>query len=411
MAVITDPPVIIDSSTFSRQSRAEQNPFLFQRAGLQYTVLVPGHVGDNGIAVLLSQDDGSTWTELDAANKPPGAPRNPDVFYNETAGTLEIFYQTGASSADHAIVTFTMAGTSSTWGTPGTSLTDDVSNQCFFVKRSDGVYVLFTINDLGNRVVYYTNTAGVWSGATNIITGSFPFAGQGIKGGILSSTDVAFFSYLDNSGVVKVARVTSAFSVTTSASLGLTTNTNRHTFKLEEGNDRLFVGWCGNQETYVSVGTPLSAPLFTKYTIFSEGGSSQVSYTTLGVGSDGNVVVFFVQVDYGVLPIIDRLWFSAFDGVATWSAPIVYYDETANPPADGNPDPLQQFIHTGDVVLLASGNFLFITALETVDGAVGHCTGFALIPAPPPPGCPTIYVSRQSQPDAPAPPPPPGIPR
>ncbi len=407
MPTITGTPVVIDPSAFSRQSRAEENPFLFQHNGLQYQLLVPGQVGVNGIGVFLSQDNGQTWTEVDAANSPdPTNARAPAAFYNASGGKLEIIYR---NATGHAIVSFTLAGTSSAWGTPGTTLTDATSDQCFFARRhSDGTYVLFTENGAGTQIVYYTNTAGTWSSATNLISGSFSSSGMGIKGGALSSTDVAFFAYINNSNAVRAARVSAAFAVST-ASLGNGVNT-RYTVKVDEANDKIFVAWNGNQEIYVSVGTPLSAPTYApKFIIFSEGGSSTCSYPTLGTDADGNTVVFFIQVDVGVDPVIDRLYLSTFDGVSAWSTPIVYFDAVTDPPPDGVPDPVNQFLHTGDVVLLSDGTFLFVTALETVNDGVDHCTGFALVNTPEP-GCPTIYVARQPQPDAPAPLPPPGWP-
>lgn len=382
MPVFTDPPVLVDPIAFSRQSRAEENHFIFQHLGIQYLVLVPGTTGSNGLGVFVSTDDGLTWAEVDAANKPPNTPRAPAVFYNSGAGTLEIFYR---NASGHAIVTFTLAGLSSTWGTPGANLAANIPDDVFFAQKSDNSYVLFTPSTAFNHIAYYTNTAGVWSTSTDIFAGAFSNSGTGVKGGALTTGDVSFFTTIDNSSSVKVHRVDAAFGIT-SHTLGGGIN-NRTSVLLDEGNDNVVVNWNGNQEIYADIGTPLSAPTYTHYTLFSEGGSSTVSYPFLVIDADGKYNSLFTQVDYSTTPITDVLWQTVFDGISAWSTPVVYYDEEANPPSDSVPDQNNQFIHTGDAVLLSSGHLLVVIAMETVDGSpeVDHCTGFVLpFPAAPP---------------------------
>jgi hypothetical protein len=111
----------------------------------------------------------------------------------------------------------------------------------------------------------------------------------------------------------------------------------------------------------------------------------------LAEDNSGNLLAFWAYVSSG--DNIDEIESSTFDGVSTWSAPVLFYDEITNPPADSD---AHQFIHTGQVKQLADDTWLYITAMETVSPT--GCTGFALrIPGAIPPTTQTLTLLKVVQ--------------
>lgn len=403
MPVITLPPVIVDPVNFSRPSgNYEQPPYEFQVGNNIYLVFLNKQVPvTHHISVYLSTDFGATWTAQDEANAPFTLGNGLVCF--QQAGAIDICFLTGGGA--FCIVQFS-TGTN-TWGAP-TAAASVGENQYYFYRQTGGDYVV-VFRRPGN-IAYIKNVAGVWdAGATNLVA-----IDRQIFGGAVTSADVAFvFAAPAIGGSAALYRIDASMVAT--GPFALTnpwSNLTRPSVKIF-GADSVAVAQIpssGGSDVVVEIGTPLSSPVMTRYPIFTKPlGTEMETYATLIIGSDGKLNVFWVRIDYTTTPIIDELDYSIFDGVSAWSAPIQFYDETTNPPANGVADPIHQFIHSIDGLQLADGTWVMAVALETLDAGITHCTGFALInPIPPVPGCPTIYVARQPQPDAPAPPPPPG---
>lgn len=401
MAVITATPVTIDPTNFSRQAANEQGPFEFKVGSNAYQVLINNQVPVTPrISIYKSTDGGSSWAEQDQAGTPPNI-QGQLIAFQEADGTLDILYRESLGNFLQ-IVHFDTA--TDTYGTPtvaGSTILN-LSNSTVFYRQSGGTYVVvYTTGSLR----YLTNSGGVWSGPTLLR------ASTGLLTGVVDATDVCHLFTSEVGFQLSYRQLSAAFS------LGSVTTFTGNVF-FNGGGTAIIWGGSSVAVLYarsdgteqVQIGTPLASPVFTAYTsVFPSGSPATYSYPLLVEGSDGVLNAFITAIENP--DVIDEIRQSVFDGVSTWGAPIVFYDEITNPPPDSDTSHFQ-FIHTASAVHI-NGLWIYATAMETStdDGVTVFCTGFALIqiPVPPEPGCPTIYVARQPQPDAPPPPLPPGM--
>jgi len=84
MALVTQPPILIDAVNFSRESSFTAHKFLFRRGANVYALLTSQL--DASITMEKSTDEGQTWTLLDAANSP--SPGQVIATYDDTTNDL-----------------------------------------------------------------------------------------------------------------------------------------------------------------------------------------------------------------------------------------------------------------------------------------------------------------------------------
>lgn len=370
MPIITGAPILVDPVNFSRPSGSyEQPPYEFKVGTDIYLVFANKQIPvTHIISVYRSTDNGTTWAAQDDA----GAPVTSSSFvcFKEAGGTIDVCYTTGGA---FKIVQFD-TGTN-LWGTP-TAAASVGENQFYFYRQTGGNYVV--IFNHSSHIAYIKYSAGVWdAGATNLVA-----VNDGIFGGDVTSADVAFvFAAPNAGGSAALYRIDAAMAVT--GPFALTdpwANNTRPTVKLWS-TDSVAVAQVpssGGADVVVEIGTPLSSPVMTRYPIYTKAVTEVITYATLIPNKDAALTVNYVRVDYTTSPLVDEVDQSTFDGASTWAAPIVFYDEITNPPANSVPDQLHQFVHTIDGMQLADGSWVMAVSMETEDAAVQHCTGFIL---------------------------------
>lgn len=411
MAIITDPPIQVSAADPEyRQSRSEFNPMLFHIGSNLYQVLVAAQDVQRKLGVFKRavSDLQGAWAVKDAAGSPDAGFQLGYLYpvLNAGTGVITVFYILTSDSLFHAC---TFDTNTDTWGTPTSGASYGATSGAFnreFIAYRKSTGDLVGLFNTSTNLYYFTLIAGVWSSVTSILGSLAKLTGNGV----VDSVD-GFGFFVQQSGTIVSYRYLDA-SFTLSAATALTgSRTNKRTTAVLSGTSIAVSYTLTNGDVVARISPSFTAPAFTNYTIYSVSSVSEsTSYASIAVGIAGDLNDFFVVTNFNVSPIIDEFRQSTFDG-SSWSTPVVYYDETANPPADTVPDPLDQFLHTGDFLELAEQGWVGATTMETVDlDATQWCTGFFLEPPPPAPGCPTIYVARQPQPDAPEPPPPPGWP-
>lgn len=381
-ATVTNAPVIIDPIDFSRQARGEVNPFEFIVNGNIYQVLTNSQVAPNArVSVYLSTNSGLTWTEQDAINA-PSAPDTGIVSYLDPSDhNIYIGYIDNGSPSQYRMVEFNT--TTNQYGTPSAASSNTTSTEFFFCRRTNGDGVVFRVN-ISSNLVYNICSGGVWAGDVVIV--STP--GKSVEAGLYDPASGAFHLVLvQESATIQYIHLASDFSTSGVVNLHETFYGvgGRPTLALY-GTNSIAVGYAplsGADWVVVEIGTPRSAPVFTRYGVFVAPNINEAdSYVTLKVDSQGVLNVFWIRVNLLVDPFVDELDQSTFNG-ATWSTNTTYYDEITNPPANGLTQP-DQFLHTLDAVQLSDGSWVVATALETLDSGVQRCTGFALVPGCPP---------------------------
>ncbi len=390
MAVVTDPPVQLGLPNY-RQSRTEINPMYFVVGTDLYVVQVADQHGVNTIGVFKRAlaDVGGTWTLMDSAGAPDQGSQQGrlNATYNSGTGIIAILYV--LTTPSHIKIVEFDTGTD-TYGTATAFFATTGNNSSMgFWQQSGGDYVVLTTD--GTDVFYVVNSGGVWGSQNTIFS-----ANVTIYGGQVDAIDTFHFIYTTGTSVF-YRQLDVAFSVSGATTITTAWDNTSHRPNLIVNATKIAIGYVEHSTVdslIVSVGTPLASPSFTPGTIETAGANTlNFSYATPAFGIADDLNVFYVALDYTTMTIIDEVRQSTFDGVSTWSTPIVYYDETDNPPSDGVPNPMAQFIHDLHPIELAQG-WTVVTALETEVTAVDYCTGYFLEPpsgpppTPPTPACP-----------------------
>lgn len=386
-ALVIAAPIQIDLTYFSRQFSTQINPMgIFAVGSDVYLVLVYTYnlpVNQVPIAIYRSTDKGLTWVEQDSANHPT-LPQTNDrpgsVFFDSSSGIIYILWRSQDGSFEDLVVSTFSTGTNLYTGTSSNSA---VAKEAFFpaiYRQSGGTVVVVTQE--GNptqSLKYFTLSGGIWAGPTALGTVSSPF----VYGVVVDSSDRGQLFYSDAAGNLKHALISAGLTLGTPTTLASTPPWDENDIDQRIWNNKIVMAWTETNVLKVAIGTPLSAPVFTTYTVDTVGGSGNLTYPTLAQDKDGNLVVFVAYTDYSGSPIIDELSMWTFDGVSSWGSPVLFYDEVANPPSNSRPQ-INQFIHTGAAYQFPSGAWVYSTALETTPP--NNCTGFALVsPAVSPP--------------------------
>lgn len=374
-ALVTLAPVQIDPVKYSRQFSIEINPMGPFLVGSNLYIVLQEQTSGEFVGVFKSTDSGATWANMDSAHRPSNN-IGKNVFFDSATGLIHVSTVSLGGGGGWSVYTFD-TGTD-LWSAAGPLATPTGSKSAIYVK-SDGTLVnLYEFADVERR----TFAAGTWAAAASLI------AGNNVQGALVDGSDNGHVLY--NSGAtLKYVLASPTYVAGSPVSLG-TFDLGRPDFKFWGPN--VVAAWTNTHSLVVAIGTPLSGAAFTNYTVATSALSDHLSYPTLAVDKDGNLVVFWVEIDYSQSPVVDRLWMSTFDGVSSWGAPVLFYDEITNPASNAiekhTGNDTDQFIHTGDALQLADGTWIYATAMETWDPLpIGfQCTGFALIagggPAP-----------------------------
>lgn len=386
MATLTQ----IDLATFSRQSASEVNPMgPFKAAnGFQYWVgvsTISGGVGVRKLRIFKSTDLWVTDTEMDVANAPTPIKLQLEVNWDSANDIISVLYNDD-TDGKAKIIQFDCA--TDLYGTPGTGLANAsapwTANTPAFFRRTDGTYVV--LFGSGGNFNYWTYAAGVWSAPTSLAAFQYIPRGQIYD----TVTGIAHLVFLNAPGTALLyAQLSPAYSLSAPITL-VSVNIDGFRASLVFLGAGIAVGYSNGisyeafasgvapYTAYVSVAPDRSAPVFTRYTIFTANGSASdaPTYVTLVIDDAGKLNAFFYETEYEAPPYVDRIWLTRFDGVA-FETPLLFFDEVANPPPNSDTQ-FNQFLHTGDV-LAFNGFFNLALALETVDSGRNHCTGFIAI--------------------------------
>ncbi len=394
MPVITDPPIQVSASDPEfRQSRSEFNPMYFEIGDQLYQVLVAAQDTQRRLGVFkrATADVAGAWVRQDDAGSPDPTFQLGYLYpvLDSGTGIIRVFYILTSDSLFHYCDFDT---NTDTWGTPASGASygavSGIFNREFLAyEKSNGDYVgLFNTS---TNLYYFTVIAGVWSSVTSIRAGLSKLTGNGV----VDSADGYGFFTQESGTIVSYRYLDAAFTL--SGATALTgSRSNKRTSAVLFGTSIAVAYTLTNGDVVARISPSFTAPAFTNYTIYSVASVDETtSYGTVAVGLAGDLNLFFVVTNFNVSPIVDEWRQSTFDDISTWSTPIVYYDETDNPPDDTVPDPLNQFLHTGDFIELTDVGWTAATTMETEVTGDQWCTGFFLEPpstppSPPTPACP-----------------------
>jgi hypothetical protein len=427
---ITLPPILIDPINFSTGPSYEITPTIIQRGSVLYQILISYDTITPTIATLhafRSTDNGVTWAEQDAAGTPDAGSQS-GYFYtfnDPSRNAIDVLYRNGTlGSPGNHIIICTFNTSTNTWGTPGTPFAIStipgnatIIRYCIY-KQSGGDWVVISARlSFGPTVIrlyYLTYDGATWSGSTNLTSANND--GGDVWGGRLNAN--GNFYFLSTGGAsahdLFLYQLDPTFVLSTKITLtppGVFFNSSFPSADMSMtfwGADSIAVGWVSTSgNVQMRIGTPLSAPVFTSYTIASTTGSEAFYYARPIVDASGNLNVFWIKRDASTTPITNQIYRSTFNG-SSWSSPIVFYDAVVDPPPGIFPGFTVTLLHKFDAIELSPGVWVVFTTMGGISYEHANI-GFTLITSIPEPGCPTIYIARQPQPDAPAPPLPPGM--
>jgi hypothetical protein len=395
---VIDAPILIDVSGAghaSRQSGSEVNPMGPFLNGTDLYVAF-ANTTDSSVRIFKSTDRGDTWTLEDDGGSPDAGsvdPHSLNVFYDDSAKIIYVSYL--ITGVDRKLVAFDT--NTDTYAAPiswGFASTIFFERTAVLIRQLSGVFQLFYSDNSSGNINYITLTGTTPSGPTMLV--NLAGAKRDVDCGIQDASGAIHISYGADPGTRFYIRVSSGLAVTDGpTSFGA--NDGFRADVLITSTNQLVFAWTDFSTILVEISPSLTTPSFTKYTVATNGTGGDFNYASLAEDVDGNLLAFWAYVSSG--DGIDEIDSSTFDGVSTWSAPVLFYDEITNPPADSAPF---QFVHTGEVLQLADGTWLYITAMETVSPT--GCTGFALrIPAAPvTPQTLTLHKTVQGGPAAPS---------
>lgn len=394
-ATINLTPVQVSTDPQYRQSGGtnfgEQNPYIFKVGSNLYQVLCAVQVGEARMGIFkrtVSNINGN-WTAqpngLDAAHAPDPLHQS-GTLQATLNGTKIAFIYLLDDGVSLKLCEFDT--TTDTYGSPTSALTvsNFSSTFCFYVK-SNGNYVV--VGNTSTQLYYVTNIAGVWGSITNLrATTAQTF------NGVVTPADVAHFVINETGFRLTHYSLDASFTLSSGTLLAgnWATADKRPTASLFGSASVAFAFVDSNAEVVVHIGTPLAAPVFTLYTIYSEINFEDLSYASLALGTGGDLNVFYSWTDFHMgdpgVPQV-RVFQSTFDGVSTWSTPSLFYDAVANPPPNAVSPINQQIVHADQFIQLPQG-WTAAVALETLISAVQYCTGFFLDQGPV--GSPTLTL-------------------
>lgn len=371
---VTKPPLLINNATdrgtamFSGPFEIGSNLYIVtQQDSLSFPPPPASGTPSPGIHVWKSPDFGLTWTLQD----PTHAPATPTRFDTVLVGTTIYIAYSDYTSNVLKITTFNT--TTNLYGTIVSSGYDITVAPPRTGALSNGTVYIFYVNS-DTTLRYTTFASGVFGSELTFSAA----ATQSWRSLVVSGTDVIHLFWSKNvSGTSTLYYNTITSGVVSSAQTISSNTSNRFVVSGQSrsaifNNAIYFPSANSTSKTGVWVGTPVSAPVWSFVLV------DDINWTGLGYPTEGDVetflvlgnsllYVFWTSLSYDSYPnaagIIDRIYCKSYDG-ATWSSPVIFYDNVTNPDVNSHVDPFDQFIHFSSVVVLSNTHFGVLTTLE-----------------------------------------------
>lgn len=404
MPTITSTPVQVGDGHWI-QFKNQQNPFYVEVGSNLYQVLFTGTgispsattTNRLGIFKRVAASVGGAWTEQDSSNTPdPGMQSGYGVV--SVKGTVISICYLMVYQFDLKIVTYDTA--TDTWGMAGADYRLAYPLFRFaFVQRSDDIYVVVAGSPF--RLYYLTYSAGAWSTQNDLL-----LEGGNVADGVIDASDRIHivFNPTQTLPVGIVYYQISATYVISATPFVVTVGLFQTSPGLPSialwGSDTVVIGFVpyDNPDAFsvnVYMGTPLSAPVFTRSVVYDPTGvggfSEKVNTVRFATGLDSSLNCFFIDTDNlpgPAMKILQGIW----DGSA-WSVSI-FYDAIANPPVNSI-TATKQLLLSVDAIELSGGWSVATSAVinDVANPPSGSRSAEFLeanSPAPPPPGPGTI---------------------
>ncbi len=389
MAIINGAPIRIDASAVqnSRASTFANNVsayFEFSFNGSVYAILADNF--RNQIGVWKTTDQGANWTRLDTSHEPSGS--GVRSFVSAIDPVNGIIYAAHAVSSPNTVVMerFYCAGGTpggDVWASPVSGATEFLGSPQLAFLSTGVVRLIWAVSgsgDLDKRDF----SSGSWGSTSTVAT--LGTGSNTIRSLVVDSSNRSWLSIEVHDAGVSAQTLYIDSGGTASSPSTVTTGTGFWGGNgVIDGDSVEFpyiaAGSLAPDKNLPQImrGTPLSSPSWSLELVDSGLVAPQdfADYPSMFLDKDGAPTYLWVVVDQSTADP-DQLWINKrIAGV--WGTPQLFYDAAANPPVGGVAT-IDQFIHTDSGIQFADGQYLVITALETVDDEdVPSCTGFALI--------------------------------
>lgn len=396
-AIITLPPVLIDSTYFSRMTFTEQgqsqgrimasggpwlvgsNQYMFLEGGGVVSGIVP-------LWVYKSTDNGNTWIAMDTAssNLPPTPTNDPSQntsVFDPISGKIFVAYMGDGST--HRLRIYTFNTSTDLWESPGTQSTNDSQNSVFVMARqSSGDIYCFYVNPSTFVTVYEKYSGGTWS----LVTVDANTDGHGVESVIVDSSDRMHLTYQRGGTTRLLQYVQISSSGVVGTPVNLYTNASAG-FGGGFGVGRgviwgtkivfpVFIYGGATVTPLVFEGTPIATPSWSSRTA---GTGVTAPAITTGLDSlldkDGNLVVGWNDT-HVVTSAGDKIWINTDSG-SGFAGQLLFYDGVTNP-LNVPGITVQSGVHSLYLTQDSSGDWFALTAVD-MDSDLGFpCGGIFL---------------------------------
>lgn len=380
-ALVTRPPVLVDTVGFARQFSDEVNPWLFFTGGSLYVVMVPVQsLTPNVAAGVWKSADGTAWAPKDQANA-PGVPApgytGKCCNINPATGEISILLNDNSNS-ERLVATFATASELYAALSAGSPVLTGAAFAAIY-QQSNGKVVSPQNSIVAglNKLRELDLDGGVWAGPNQLGNVASPL----VYGCAPDSSDRGHLFYADAAFNLQYALISAALTLGVPVQVASSANWDGNDIDQRTWNNKIAVAFTNSDVLYVAIGSPLAGAAFSVFTVGSVPSSGNLQYPTLAEDRNGKLVVFVAWTDFSGAPV-DQLLMWTFDGGSSFGSPVLFYDEIANPPANSVPQ-VNQFIHNGAAHQFANGSWVFITDLEVKpDGVHIYCAAHSLVTAP-----------------------------
>jgi hypothetical protein len=395
-ALITLPPVLIDSTNYSRGENASQSASLiwgvFESSGDIYLLLLgqedacPPYSDPEVMKMWKTSDLGNTWAAAGTAPDNGGQNNMTSFFRADKVGPISVLYQYGAGDRG-AISDFTAA--TDTWGAAtadlqitrgGAAGSPFISDGYWFCKNgSDYWYFCQNQSRSTNKGVYYRwYTGGVWGAETQIEAIADNTAR--LLGGFLdeNTNNMHIIYTTGNGGSTFHRSITNAGVVSGATDLAVVGNVIGFPSEFVVRGTNFFFGYADLvSNIFKAAISPIAAPALTISSLYNFTGTQSVQDAAAFLDNSGSAVVSYILFDSGA-SVLDRSIYMYRNNGGGWAAQEQVYDGVANQPT------IPGFAYTVGAhsltgIQLSDDNWLFGTAFDFDDGSCFPCAGFALI--------------------------------
>jgi hypothetical protein len=381
---VTQAPVV-----FTPDARDDQNGSHFMGPFVVGANLYAITAGSNFtfLNIFKSTDNGVTWNRMDQTHAPRIAVGGVQTMFDPLLiGTVFSILYGNSSGGAPKIITFDTA--TDTYGAPSVDGPGSASMvRLAMFSNGDLLAVYLDTSVPGPSFSIYSG--GAWGAEVSFI------GNVSITGLVMGADDIARLFYYTHPAGVTVSMRTFTHAGVIGAQQAVFSSTYRanqeSTFnefpvgRIVIWNGNLILPYYGNPagsgfQAGIYIGTPYTAPVWTFLLADTLvwAGTELDSYAYAFIDSGNNLVLFWCSVD--TANNISQIYFAVNSG-AGFGAPVLFYDETANPPVGAQFGPV---VRTLSATLFANGKYGVISSSTT------NCAGFYLIDgaAPPPPPIP-----------------------